>query len=68
VRFYPASNARFFARIVDAEVTFDKDSMSGAITQLTLHQDGKMRIAPIVSASGTPATRPNPAKSGGTTN
>jgi hypothetical protein len=30
---------------VDAEVTFDKDA-GGAITQLTLHQSGKTRVAP----------------------
>jgi CubicO group peptidase (beta-lactamase class C family) len=44
VRFYPASTDRFFSRAVDAEVTFDKDA-AGAISQLTLHQEGKKRVA-----------------------
>jgi CubicO group peptidase (beta-lactamase class C family) len=50
VRFYPASANRFFARAVDAEVTFDNDA-AGAVTQLTLHQNGKSRVAPKVSVS-----------------
>jgi CubicO group peptidase (beta-lactamase class C family) len=53
VRFYPASKGRFFARAVDAEVTIDKDA-AGAITQLTLNQDGRTRVAPEVSAAAAP--------------
>jgi len=37
---FPESETKFFARITDAQVSFQRDE-KGAVTQMTLHQNGK---------------------------
>ena len=44
VRLWPESRTDFFARDVDAQITFNRDA-SGAVTHLVLHQFGRDRHA-----------------------
>lgn len=44
-RIYPQSDSRFYYRVVDAQLTFDRDSKK-KITGLTLHQNGQAAKAP----------------------
>ncbi len=44
VPFYPESDRRFYARAVDAAITFEK-SDDGSVKQFTLHQNGTDQIA-----------------------
>jgi CubicO group peptidase (beta-lactamase class C family) len=54
VKFYPESAERYFARVVDAVIEFDKDA-TGTVTQLSLHQNGVIQTAARVTGA-TPAT------------
>lgn len=45
VPIYPESETKFFYKVVDAQITFEKDD-SGAVTNLVLHQNGANMPAP----------------------
>jgi len=47
---YPESQTMFFTKVVDAEIEFQKDA-KGAVTSLTLHQNGRDQKAPRTSAA-----------------
>ncbi len=44
-RIYPESESRFYLRVVDAQLTFEKDK-SGKVTAVVLHQNGRDQRAP----------------------
>jgi hypothetical protein len=37
---YPSSTTEFFLKVVDAQITFEKNEQ-GQVTQLILHQNGR---------------------------
>jgi hypothetical protein len=43
-QFYPESETRFFYKVVDAQLTFQKDG-NGKVTSLILHQGGRDQTA-----------------------
>jgi len=45
---FPSSETRFFTKVVDAQIDFNKDE-KGAVTSLTLHQGGNDTNAPRIS-------------------
>jgi CubicO group peptidase (beta-lactamase class C family) len=47
---FPESDVDFFARALDAQLTFQKDE-SGAVTGLTLHQNGHDTFGPKISGT-----------------
>ncbi len=55
VRLYAASERRFFLRVVEAEIEFDRDG-AGAVTGLVLHQAGRAmpgrRVTPAAGSGG----------------
>ena len=56
VQMFAESPTNFFLKIVDAQVTFEKDS-SGNVTRLVLHQGGASIPGPRKSAPGEPQAR-----------
>jgi len=48
VPIFPSSETRFFTKVVDAQIDFNKDE-KGAVTSLTLHQGGNDTNAPRIS-------------------
>jgi len=47
VPIFPSSETRFFTKVVDAQIDFNKDE-KGAVTSLTLHQGGNDSKAPRI--------------------
>jgi len=50
VEVFPESETKFFAKIVDAQISFVKDAQ-GNTTSLTLHQNGMNQSAPRIDAT-----------------
>jgi hypothetical protein len=61
VRIFPESNSRFFYRVVDAQIDFERDD-SGNVTALVLHQGGKDMKAGRLKEKPQDDVKPEPEK------